>query len=67
MAGENFGRSATMALAKRDRIGLIILIGLFSILGLLMFFTVERPTGPQRNFENNALVQNRFKGQNNGR
>ena len=55
----------TMALSKRDRIGLIVLVSLFCAFGVLLFLTVERPTGPLRNFENNAVIEQRMKNQQN--
>ena len=49
-----------MALTKKDRIGLYIVIGLFSVFGLLLFFTVDRPSGPGRSIENNVIVEQRI-------
>lgn len=45
----------------RDRIGLYILLGVFSMFGLLLYFTVERPTGAIRGIENNVIVEQRMK------
>lgn len=50
-----------MAMTRRDRIGLYVLLGLFSMFGLLIYFTAERPTGPGRSIENNIIVEQRVK------
>jgi hypothetical protein len=50
-----------MAMGKRERIGVVVLIGLFLIFGLLLYFTVERPEGPTRSIENNVLIEQRMK------
>lgn len=50
-----------MALKRKERIGLYILVGLFSVFGLLLYFTVDRPTGPGRSIENNIIVEMRVK------
>jgi hypothetical protein len=62
-AGARGVEAGTMALSRRDRIGLILLVGLFCALGVLLFLTVDRPTGPLRNFENNAVIEQRMKNQ----
>lgn len=50
-----------MALNKRDRIGIIVLVGLFCLFALLLFLTVERPSNPARGFEDNVIIQQRMK------
>lgn len=50
-----------MAIPKKDRIGLYVLLGLFTMFGLLLFFTVDRPTGTTRSIENNVIVEQRIK------
>jgi hypothetical protein len=50
-----------MALSRRDRIGLLALVGLFSIFAVLLYFTVDRPSGPVRGFDNNAVVEQRIR------
>lgn len=50
-----------MALSKRDRIGAMILVGMFAVFGLLLFFTVDRPSGPIRSLENNIIVEQRIR------
>jgi hypothetical protein len=54
-----------MALNKRDRIGLFVLLGLFCAFAVLLYFTVDRPSGPLRGFDNNVVVQQRIKNQQN--
>ena len=54
-----------MPLSKRDRIGLLLLVGLFCVFGVLLYITVDRPSGPLRNFENNAIIEQRIKNQQN--
>jgi hypothetical protein len=54
-----------MAMSTRDRIGLMVLVGLFCAFGILLFLTVKRPSGPLRNFENNAVIEQRMKNQQN--
>ncbi len=56
-----------MTMTKRDRIGLYVLVGLFSMFGLLLFFTVDRPTGTTRSIENNVIVEQRIKNLNSRR
>ena len=50
-----------MAMSRRDRIGLLILVGMFCAFGILLYITVDRPSGPVRGFENNAVVEQRIK------
>lgn len=50
-----------MAMTRKDRLGLYILLGIFSIFGLLLYFTVDRPTGTTRSIENNFIVEQRIK------
>ena len=50
-----------MAMTKKDRIGLYVLLGLFTMFGLMLFFTVDRPTGTGRSIENNIIVEQRIK------
>lgn len=50
-----------MEMSKRDRIGLYVLLGLFTFFGLLLYFSVDRPTAPLRDLENNVLVELRIK------
>ncbi len=50
-----------MALSARDRIGLLVLIGLFCVFGILLYITIDRPSGPQRDFQNNVVIQQRMK------
>ncbi len=50
-----------MAMTRKDRIGLYVLLGLFAMFGLLMYFTVDRPSGTTRSIENNVIVEQRIK------
>ena len=56
-----------MAMTRRDRIGLYVLVGLFSVFGLLLYFTVDRPSGTTRGIENNVIVEQRIKNLNSRR
>lgn len=50
-----------MAMTRRDRTGVYVLVGLFTVFGLLLYFFVERPTGVTRSIENNVIVEQRIK------
>ena len=50
-----------MAMTRKDRIGLYVLLGLFAAFGLLLYFTVDRPSGTTRSIENNVIVEQRIK------
>ena len=50
-----------MAMTRKDRIGLYVLLGLFAMFGLLLYFTVDRPSGTTRSIENNVIVEQRIK------
>jgi len=50
-----------MAMKRKDRMGLYILLGLFAFFGLLLYLTVDRPTGPTRSIENNVILEQRIK------
>ena len=50
-----------MAMTRKDRIGLYVLMGLFAMFGLLLYFTVDRPSGTLRGIENNVIVEQRIK------
>lgn len=41
-----------MAMSSRDKIGVLVLIGLFALLLLLLLFTAEEPTGSGTFFNN---------------
>lgn len=49
-----------MPVKPRERMGLIVLIGVLCILGVLLYFTMERPSGPSRGFSDSAIVQQRI-------
>ena len=46
---------------QREKIGALILIGLFCILGVILYFTSARPSGNTRSIENNIIVEERMK------
>lgn len=46
---------------KKETIGAIVLICLFSIFGVALFFTMDRPSGPSRGIENNVIIEQRMK------
>jgi hypothetical protein len=48
-------------MTKRDKIGLAIIVALFFVLGVILFLTVERPTGPTRGFEDNVIIERRMR------
>ena len=48
-------------MGKREKIGALVVIGIFVLLGIALFFTIERPTGPSRGIENNVLIEQRMK------
>lgn len=48
-------------MSKSERVGALIVIGLFCILGALLYFTVDRPTGASRGIENNVIIEQRLK------
>lgn len=50
-----------MALGKRERVGVAVLVGLFVALGILLYFTIDRPEGPSRSIENNVIIEQRMK------
>ncbi len=50
-----------MALNKRDRIGVLIMVGLFAVFGVMLYFTIERPDGPSRSIQNNVIIEQRMK------
>ncbi len=41
-----------MAMSKRDRIGMLILIGLFAVLMVILYFTANEPIGKGGFFKN---------------
>lgn len=40
-----------MAMSKRDRIGVLILVGIFLILLVLLYFTANQPIGTGQYFD----------------
>ena len=48
-------------MARREKIGLFFLIVLFVSLGMVLVFTVERPSKPGRGFKDNVVVEQRVR------
>jgi hypothetical protein len=48
-------------MTTKERNGAILLVVIFCLFGIILFFTVERPTGQQRSIENNVIVEQRMK------
>ncbi|MFP6581889.1 MAG: hypothetical protein VCD00_04965 [Candidatus Hydrogenedentota bacterium] len=48
-------------MTTKERNGAILLVAIFCLLGILLFFTVERPTGELRSIENNVIIEQRMK------
>lgn len=48
-------------MGSKDFVRVLILVGFFVVLGLILFFTVERPSGPGRSIENNVIIEERMK------
>lgn len=48
-------------MTKRDKIGLVIIVALFLIFGFILYWTIERPTGPTRDLENNVIIERRMR------
>ena len=44
----------------RDKIGLIILLGLVALLFVVFIWVTDRPDGPGRPFEDSAIVRQRM-------
>jgi hypothetical protein len=51
-------------MTEREKIGAAALVAFFLVLGTLLFFTVQRPTGEGRSLENNVLIEQRMKNRN---
>jgi len=51
-------------MTDRERIGAALLIGLFVLMGVLLWFTMARPAGEGRSIENNLLIEQRMKNRN---
>jgi hypothetical protein len=50
-----------MALSQRDRIGAIILVGLFIFLGVAMYFLAPAKQDSYNTFEDNPIVNQRIR------
>lgn len=50
-----------MAISKREKVGIVLLVSILSLLIGILALTIERPTGPTRDFSENVIVQQRMK------
>ncbi len=48
-------------MTQKEKAGIGILIGLFLVLGLALYLSVERPTNKAGSFENNAIIDQRVR------
>jgi len=48
-------------MTRKEKIGLWVIVGILSVLGIILAMTVDRPEGPTRGFDDNALVEQRMK------
>lgn len=48
-------------MTSKERNGAIALVAIFFLLGVILFFTVERPNGNLRSIENNVIIEQRMK------
>ena len=48
-------------MSNKDRVGVIVIVGVLLFLGLALLITFQRPTGPLRDFDENVIVQQRIK------
>lgn len=49
-----------MALSKKDKQGVAILVVLFIVLGIALVFTLPAPLGPGRDLSESVIVQQRM-------
>jgi hypothetical protein len=48
-------------MTDKEKFGAAILVASFIIMGILLFFTLDRPEGELRSIENNIIVEQRMK------
>lgn len=48
-------------MSKRDKIGVVIIIGILLFLGLVFVMTADRPTSPGGSLTDNPIVERRIK------
>lgn len=51
-------------MTNKERIGAAVLVGLFVLMGVLLWFTMSRPDGDGRSIENNVIIEQRMKNRN---
>ena len=49
-----------MSMTSRERMGTIVLVAIFCILGVILYFTFDTPGSSSGTFEDNALVRARM-------
>ena len=54
-------------MTQREKVGVVVLIGLFAALGLALYLTVKRPSNKNGSFENNVIIDQRVRNLNNSR
>lgn len=54
-------------MTQKDKIGVVVIIGLFVVLGVILFITIDRPSGSPGSFENNVIIDQRVKNVNKSR
>ena len=54
-------------MTQREKIGVVVLVGLFTALGLALYLTVERPSNKNGSFENNVIIDQRIQNLNKSR
>ncbi len=48
-------------MVRKEKIGAVVVICIFGLLGIALYLTIERPTGPSRGIENNVIIEQRMK------
>lgn len=48
-------------MTQKEKIGIGVIVGLFIAFGLVLYFTIPRPTGTPNSFESNVLIDQRIK------
>ena len=49
-----------MSMTSRERIGMIVLVAIFCVLGVILYFTFDTVGSSSGTFEDNALVRSRM-------
>lgn len=48
-------------MTQREKLGIGIIVGLFVMFGIVLWFTIDRPSGGTGSFENNVIIEQRVK------